>query len=874
MNVVARKASRHFLVFFLFALLTIAMTYPLLLHLNDHLPSDLGDPLHHVWLIGRNLSKIKQGFSHFFDAAIFYPHQNTLLYGDYVPAITLLAALPALFTRNLVLVYNLLWLLSFFLAALAAYFLTFHFTSSRWPSFLAGLIFAFSPIRFSHLSHLELLFSSWLPLCFLFLHRYIENPTWGRLSLALLFLIIQALSCGHYGIYAGLFMGLFGLILAFSWGHGKKPLFWFKTAAGIILSGLILLPFFFPYFPVHKKMGFSWSHGEATFYSAQIQHYLSVPSWNRTWGKLLETRDIPEHQLFLGFVPLAILLVWLVGSGKTREDKNYLPYFIKWLLAWFSWKKKGGGKKKTLGFSLLFIDSFIFILCLDILIILATGGFRFDFGNFHFSSRRLTNPLIFLVLLSVVRTRIYPGWKHIFQKLINLTGLGQEKKARREQLFPSPQDLSRRRDVIYDLYITMAIFGWLLSLGPVITFNGKKLLSGPYELLWRFFPGFQSMRVPSRFSVMVVLALSTLCGFALASFFKMAKRFSFAPWLGFLFAALIILEEISFPLPIALLPARGKIPPIYNYLAKTPADAVLLELPLPARRRTYYQDALPMYYSLFHGRRIVNGYSGFFPPAYSIIQEAMESFPTEETAALLKRLKVNFILVRSDGYRPEKAREIVTQLTNWSQDFRLVAQNEKDFLYEIQLDCDQKIIDVPGKGGGKVETDSSSPICWPRAENERGFTLLKGKESWLVWAGSNVTMASRAIDGSKDTGWSTADRQRRGDFFWVDFRREVVLAGVRLYLKKKIFDYPRYFIIEGSKDGILWEKIKEYENAFPYLDLETTLAPDDYYVCLNFRPARLRFFRIRLTRSHPLYHWSIQEIEAFGRQIQDGRGEP
>ncbi len=869
MNARGPKGGGHFLPFFLFALLTIVMTYPLPLHLSDHLPSDLGDPLHHVWLIGRNLAKIKEGLADFFDAGIFYPHQNTLLYGDYVPALTLMAALPAFLTRNLVVAYNLLWLFSFFLAALGAYLLVFHFTASRWPSFLAGLIFAFSPIRFAHLSHLELLFSSWLPFCFLFLHRYLENPTLGSLTLALLFLIIQALTCGHYGIYAGLFMGLFGLVLAFSSGHWKKPKFWLKTAAGAILAGLVLLPFFLPYLPVHKKMGFSWSYRDVIFYSAEIQHYLSVPSWNRAWGQILETRDIPEHQEFFGLVPLVILIGWLLWVGKKSSAEPYRPYFINWLLSWFNLKKKAGGKGKARRLSLLFIDSFIFILFLDILIILAAGGFHVHLGNIHFSSRRLINPIIFLVILSLVRVIIYPGWNQVLSKLSKLAGINREKNEAPRQLLPSAGDFSRRRHLIYDLYLTMAILGWLLSLGPAVTLNGKKILTGPYELLWRFFPGFQAIRVPSRFSVMVVLALSILCGFALTAFLRKTKRLSFARILVILLAGLIILEEISFPLPLAPLPAKGKLPPIYNHLASTPADSVLLELPLPARRRYYYQDALPMYYSLFHRRRIVNGYSGFIPPAYSMMQEAMESFPTEETTALLKRLKVNFILIHTDGYRPEKATAMVTQLSNWTRDFRLVAREEADFLYEIQVGTGRKTDDAPEKTRGENQARRTAPVSRQPSDEQGGLTPLRGKENWLTWAGSNVTMAPRAVDGSKDTGWSTTGGQRRGDFFWVDFGREVVLAEVRLYLKNKLFDYPRYFVVEGSKDGIHWEKIKEYENAFPYLDLEIIETPADYHVRLNFQPAQLRFFRIRLTRSHPSYHWSIQEIEAFGPERED-----
>ncbi len=129
MKLIKKRISFHLWSLILLAALTILMTYPLAFHLKDHLPSDLGDPLYHVWLIGRNLAKLKEGLTNFWDGQIFYPHTRTVLYGDYVPALTLMAALPSLISNNLIFTYNSLWLLSFFLSGLGALFS--YFSSNR-----------------------------------------------------------------------------------------------------------------------------------------------------------------------------------------------------------------------------------------------------------------------------------------------------------------------------------------------------------------------------------------------------------------------------------------------------------------------------------------------------------------------------------------------------------------------------------------------------------------------------------------------------------------------------------------------------------------------------------------------------------------------
>lgn len=858
MKFIKRKISPHLLPLIILAILTILMTYPLAFNLKTHLPSDLGDPLHHVWLIGQSLAKLKAGLTNFWDGRIFYPHTKTVLYGDYVPALTLMAALPALVSQNLIFTYNFLWLLSFFLSGVGAYFLIFYLTRSRLASFISSLIFAFSPVCLAHISHLELLFSAWLPFCFLFLHRYFEKPSLSNLSLALFFLILQTLSCGHYGVYAAFFMGLFGLVLAFYNRWWKNPKFWLKTVAAVVVAGVILLPFFWPYFPVHEKMGFHWTFNDLRHYSAEIQNYLSAPPWNLIWGRIIHVQALPERQVFLGFMPIFLLIFWLALPRFFHP--GYKPYLVKGLESWFNLKKKLTPSKKLSTF-IYILDIIIFILIFDILIILSTGGFQLEIAFLRFSSRRLINPALLLFILGVLRLTLHPGWRQIKQKMGEIwTQQTEKKQVTQSSTFDS--SLLGKLQVNGDLYLTMALLSWLFSFGPIISFKGKELLIGPYNLLYRWVPVFKLMRAPSRFSIMVSLSLAVLAGLALASFLNSKKIAWPKKSLLFFITGLILLEQISIPLPLAPMPNKGKIPEIYQTIATMPPEKILLELPLPESRLNYYQEALPMYYSLFHRHRLVNGYSGFIPPAYSILQEAMETFPNEHTVALLERLKIDLILVHTKGYRPEKGKEIVEALKNWTDRFVLIDQKQDDFLYRLLFPkADQpnrqsllENLTVKPEEKSLIESGPLGELSW-----------LRNKNSWKVWSSCNVVMAKMAIDNSLDTGWSSATRQQKDDFFWIDFGCDIWLAELRLYLKNKLFDYPRYFLIEISSDNIHWQKIANYANYFPYFDLETIEDLASYHVRIALPLTKLRFLRLKLTASHPLYHWSIQEIECLAK---------
>src|SRR5512137_609110 len=85
------------------ALLSLALTYPLALHVTDHVPSDLRDPLYSMWLLSWDVRAAGRGFAGFGDANIFYPHRGTLYYGDALPALALLGAPVLLLTGNPVL---------------------------------------------------------------------------------------------------------------------------------------------------------------------------------------------------------------------------------------------------------------------------------------------------------------------------------------------------------------------------------------------------------------------------------------------------------------------------------------------------------------------------------------------------------------------------------------------------------------------------------------------------------------------------------------------------------------------------------------------------------------------------------------------------
>jgi hypothetical protein len=179
------------------------------------------------------------------------------------------------------------------------------------------------------------------------------------------------------------------------------------------------------------------------------------------------------------------------------------------------------------------------------------------------------------------------------------------------------------------------VFAFDLSLG----FNG--LL---YPWFHEYLLPYRGLRVPARMAMVVGLGLAVLAGYGAARIQRALTRRG-AARIGFLLLGASVFVEYRSTLPLKQIPTRP--PPIYDAL---PSDQknVLLELPLLqpdiALEPTY------MYFSTFYWHELVNGYSGFKPPSYSVLLEKLQWFPDEESMEELRRRGTTHVVIHERYY--------------------------------------------------------------------------------------------------------------------------------------------------------------------------------------------------------------------------------
>ena len=196
--------------------------------------------------------------------------------------------------------------------------------------------------------------------------------------------------------------------------------------------------------------------------------------------------------------------------------------------------------------------------------------------------------------------------------------------------------------------VVLALLTFWLALGPTF---------GLYRLAYFLIPGFDLIRVPSRLFLVTMTALASLAALGLDRI-----RGRAVPW------ALILLATIEC-VPVAWESTNDPIvtPPIDAWLAAQPKPFRVVELAIALPENSVRQARFHSEYMIHgasHWQPMVNGYSGTIPPFHEGLFTELHEFPTERGLSELERIGVNYVIVHTDTYQPdrwaEKEREIAT----------------------------------------------------------------------------------------------------------------------------------------------------------------------------------------------------------------------
>ncbi|NJP04993.1 MAG: hypothetical protein HC837_04880 [Chloroflexaceae bacterium] len=315
--------------------ITLLYTYPALLHMNNALVGEGWDGLLNLWNIYWLGHAIETGQYPYYTTLMYYPFGTPLYFHTY-NALGSLVVQPISWCCGLAPAYNVLIWLTLWASCLGAYALAFFVTQWRGASFVAGLIYGFSPYMALHLSvgQPHLLSLQWLPLTVLALLIGLRQDR-RLLLLAALFLVCSALSEWHYTIYAVLFtaiIGLYEVVLAPTWQ--RRITIVLSIALVGALAALLLTPVLVPMLIEAASSPYA-ARGldDNIYHSTDVLAFLLPSIYHPLWGDWAGQRFhgglVPTFIVggvaTLGFLPLVLGLCALFGA--LRRSRLFLILF-------------------------------------------------------------------------------------------------------------------------------------------------------------------------------------------------------------------------------------------------------------------------------------------------------------------------------------------------------------------------------------------------------------------------------------------------------------------------------------------------------------------------------------------------------------------
>ncbi|HEY7601804.1 MAG TPA: hypothetical protein VIB60_04805 [Methylomirabilota bacterium] len=664
----AARARQSVLVAVLLTALAVVLTWPAAALLGTTVP-DLGDPVLTTWILAWNVHALGTAPLRLFDANMFHPRRGTLAYTEHLLGLVPLVWPVRLLGAEPVLAHNVVWLATFPLTGLALFWLVRHLTGHAGAATLAAVLYAFSHFRFGQLGHVQILSHQWLPLMLLGLHRAAESGGRRRdVGLAAAAFALQALSSGYQAFFAAIAGTLFVAWLVLP---STRPPLGRLVARGALagaLVALLLLPFFLPYRLVRDEMGLARSLDEVALRSARPASYLAAPVVNRWLGDATARFRGEEGALFPGLVALAL---GLPGAMLAWRGRGAAP---------------GGTPAPTRRWPGVLDVALAAVLVVTAANWLLLGGLSLRLGPFRLSQQHFGAPVLGLALVLAVRRLVQHG-------PVPVRGLGWLRRLG----WPNASGY----------YVGLTLVGVIASFGPWLDLGERVRLHPVYRQLWALVPGFDALRAPARFGVLVTTGLAVLVGFGAAALARQLPRPGWrAAVLGAL-GALAVLEAWAVPLPrMTVDPDPG---PTDRWLAARPGgpEAVVV-LPMYGPRAVHL-ESLRLLGSTAHWRPLVNGYAGVFPADHLADVTLLNTFPAPAAVARLRAIHVRYVVVHLGQYHPDPRTRLEAALALLPPGVTRVTAFEHSQIFEI------------GPEGARTSGEPGGADEVPRARERRGL---------------------------------------------------------------------------------------------------------------------------------------------------------
>jgi hypothetical protein len=647
-RVTGHPASRHAAVLMAFAVMSVAMTWPLATHLRNHvlLAKYHWDAYTNTMLMGARVNAML-GKLGIYESYFFAPIHDTIAFNENLFGLSLLFAPFYLVSRNPLLAYNIVLLLSLTLSGYFTFLLVRRLSGSDMGGFLGGMLFAFCPYALFEIGRIQLVATQWIPLFFLYMHRVAETRRLGHIVGLGVAYVMQVGTCLYYAMFMIPIATLLGIWLTVQYRPFPR-VFWLRLAGVGLASGVALVAMVGPYFGTRKRFSLLRTESFAEDFDGKLSFLLNVHPTNKLLTFLhhepLTLQGAHEEIAFPTFTVTALCLLALFTSAVAVAQP---------LLAAGRWRR----------------------LLLGVGVALATIAVGFAAS---LAARTMLAGAVVVLVAAV-------GWRYLAN--------------------PGAPRASALTQWFWALLLTLLLF---LGLAP-LEYQGE-VVRGLYYYLHTGVPGFNGIRKVSRQAVMLMLCFAVLSGFGVAIVLQwMTRPWARSAAFGVLLLTLA-LELRSAPMALAEVAADGTVPGAYRFIRKQPRKSAPIVIAPASGGRTLFRGprglALHNYLALYHGRRTLNGKSSWIPPVTHAVHTAISYLPSDAAVRVLQLLGPQFLVVHTWDLDAHRVPEVIMGL-GLRKDLNQVYSVDGDYVYEFLDTGDRSLGLLPTQS---IDEENNIPL--------------------------------------------------------------------------------------------------------------------------------------------------------------------
>ena len=328
--------GEHVSVVFIFSILTIILTFPIILDFANE-AAGLGcyDKCHMMWRFWWVDFSFENSLDFHHSNYMFYPG-GTDIGGNLAYFTTFIGFLLVQFL-DYVTAWNVIWFLGLVFGGYGCYLLANNFNKNYLSSIIAGIIFTFTTYHMAHsLTHIGLSMIVWLPIFVLFLFKLLEKQSKYYSIVGGIIFFLVSLTHLYYSVFITMFSIIFFAVYIFR--QKKVSNRTFITNFSILLTiGLISTSVLFLSNPASNEELPDRSLYEHNIFSINLEN-LILPSPEHTtqifsdYGMIISFYtffDKPVHQLQIeNLVFLGYSVIFLSALAVIRYRQNHIWFWL------------------------------------------------------------------------------------------------------------------------------------------------------------------------------------------------------------------------------------------------------------------------------------------------------------------------------------------------------------------------------------------------------------------------------------------------------------------------------------------------------------------------------------------------------------------